>query len=176
MDEQLINALREHFEYNENTGMLIRKKIVDHDYKNNVGDEVTSTTKYKHIEYYTFRFLGNTYKAHRVIWAIVYGYMPDTIDHRDGNGLNNKLDNLREVTQASNCKNRRNQVNSSTGYSGITVIPSRTAGKPPRYLARINPSSGKRISLGRFDTFEEAVEARKKAEVEYGYHTEHCTR
>lgn len=175
-EQELINTFHEYLEYNETTGMLHRKKIEAMDFKNKVGDAITGTITCKNLTYYAFRFKHGSYKAHRVIWAMVNGEMPDTIDHADGNGLNNRLDNLVNTTQANNCKNRRHQTNSSTGYSGITKVLSRTAGNPPKYLARINTEPGKRITIGRYDTFEEAISARKLAETEYGYHENHCTR
>ena len=174
-EQELIQLFREYFSYNPDTGMLSMAKKVKYS-KRYVGDILDTITKVNNNEYYTVRLFQQTYKAHRVIWAMYYGYMPDTIDHIDGNGLNNRIDNLRNTTQADNCKNRSHQVNSSTGYSGITYVKSRTEGKPGKYLARINSESGKRITLGRYDTLEEAIAARREAETKYDYHKNHCTR
>lgn len=174
-EQQLIHLFREYFSYNPETGMLSMAKKVKYS-KRYVGDILDTITKVDNNEYYSVRLFQQTYKAHRVIWAMKYGYLPTTIDHIDGNGLNNRLDNLRDTTQAVNCKNRSHQVNSSTGYSGITYVKSRTEGKPGKYLARINSESGKRITLGRYTTLEEAIIARREAESKYGYHKNHCTR
>lgn len=174
-EQQLLQLFREYFSYNPNTGMLSMAKKVKHS-KRYVGDILDTIAKVNNNEYYHVRLFQQTYKAHRVIWAMHYGYMPDTIDHKDGNGLNNRIENLRDTTQADNCKNRAHQVNNSTGYSGITYVKSRTEGKPGRYLARINSESGKRITLGRYDTLEEAITARRDAEAKYNYHENHCTR
>ena len=47
------------------------------------------------------------YKTHRVIWLIVYGVWAEEIDHEDGNGLNNKLANLKCVSRIENQRNKR---------------------------------------------------------------------
>ena len=58
-------------------------------------------------------------RAHRLIWELEVGKIPEgmVIDHIDGNGLNNKLDNLRLVTMRQNAMNRK--VRSLTGYKGV---------------------------------------------------------
>ena len=174
-EQELIELFKEHFSYDADTGMLTCIKKIKYS-KRHIGDIVDSITRVKNNVYYSVSLFGKTYKAHRVIWAMHYGYMPDTIDHKDGNGLNNRIENLRDTTQADNCKNRAHQVNNSTGYSGITYVKSRTEGNPGRYLARINSESGKRITLGRYNTLEEAITARRDAEAKYNYHENHCTR
>lgn len=59
------------------------------------------------------------YLAHRVIFAMHYGYMPTEIDHIDCNKLNNKIENLREVTREQNQWNRKVQLNNSSGSKGV---------------------------------------------------------
>lgn len=73
---------------------------------------------------------NNTYKIisikkfrttnHRVIWYMNYGYLPEAIDHIDGNGLNNKLENLRESCLKRNPKNQKLHKTNKTGVSGIS--------------------------------------------------------
>lgn len=41
------------------------------------------------------------------------------IDHRDGNGLNNKMDNLRECTHSQNMQNRRKHAPASSKFKGV---------------------------------------------------------
>ena len=58
--------------------------------------------------------------AHQIIWLWVHGEWAEAgIDHRDGFGLHNWIDNLRKATQAQNTQNRGAQRNSSTGIKGI---------------------------------------------------------
>ncbi len=64
---------------------------------------------------------GKRYLAHRLVWLWVHGYIPDyDLDHDDGDGLNNRIGNLRECTVAQNRMNscRLNRRNKS-GYKGV---------------------------------------------------------
>lgn len=108
------------------------------------------------------------YVAHRIC-AKMAGFdfsESDEIDHMDGNGLNNKKDNFRVVSNIENGKNRRLYSANSSGASGVHM---KSNGK---WQARIN-HKGKRISLGSFHKKEDAIEARKVAEIKYGYHKNH---
>ncbi len=61
---------------------------------------------------------GKQFRHHRIIFKIVNGYLPDTVDHKDGNTLNNHPDNLREATQSENLRNCKKREGSSK-YKGI---------------------------------------------------------
>jgi len=52
---------------------------------------------------------NRNYRSHRIIWKLVFGSIPNDmqIDHADGDGMNNRLNNLRLVTNAENQRNRR---------------------------------------------------------------------
>lgn len=127
----------------------------------------------KHVEgrtsYIYVSLKSKKYAAHRIIWEMVHGDIPDglNIDHIDGDGTNNKISNLRLVTQSENCKNARLLSSSKTGVSGVTWY--KPAGK---YQVKIQVN-GKQKHLGRFYDFFEATCCRKSAEVEYGFHTNH---
>lgn len=48
---------------------------------------------------------GKAYTIHRIVWFLMEGYWPDTIDHIDGVKDNNRFDNLRNGTQMENNQN-----------------------------------------------------------------------
>jgi len=89
------------------------------------------------------------------------------IDHKNGNKLDNRRDNLRICSHAENSKNRKIQVNSTSGYKGVTLhvehLPSGNIYK--NWTARIT-HNGKRIYLGGFKTPEEAGAAYAKKALE----------
>lgn len=95
-----------------------------------------------------------TYLGHRLIWKWHYGTDPDRIDHIDGNGFNNKIENLRECTQS------QNQGNANWGdMRGIEK-------HGRKYRVRISGSGWKK-ELGSFETLEAAIEARNAGHREY---------
>jgi hypothetical protein len=100
---------------------------------------------------------GRAVQMHRLILNVQSGV---EVDHINGNGLDNRRANLRLCTHAQNMKNRRINSNSSTGIKGVTVRVS--ADGRPQYRARID-SNGRRISLGTFDTAQDAARAYARA-------------
>lgn len=92
-----------------------------------------------------------TILAHRVVWAIHYGSWPsEFIDHVDNDGLDNRIDNLREATASENGMNRGRQENSTSGYKGVHWHSGNKA-----FHAQICVA-GKRICLGLHATAEAA--------------------
>lgn len=55
--------------------------------------------------YYTFRAKGKTYRNHRYVWELHHGPTDLHIDHINGNKLDNRIENLRAVTQKANNQN-----------------------------------------------------------------------
>lgn len=58
-------------------------------------------------------------KMHRVILGLDRGDRR-MVDHRDGNGLNNRRSNLRLATPGENCANQRPQVGRTSQYKGVS--------------------------------------------------------
>jgi len=104
------------------------------------------------------------YRAHRLAFLYMKGYIPDLIDHKDRNGLNNKWSNLREANKSlNNVNSKLNKVNKS-GYTGVSFKNDCKRKKPWRSVINAN---GKQISLGYFRTAKEASLAYNKASVKY---------
>lgn len=117
------------------------------------------------LVYYCYSKQDNKRVAlHRVINGT-----PDSLvtDHIDGNGLNNLPNNLRSVTCSENQRNITIPVNNRLGFMGVYK---RTSG---RWSVTIKGEINVQKHLGTFDTSEEAIEIRKSAEFEYGYHKNH---
>lgn len=82
-------------------------------------------------------------------------------DHKNGNGLDNRRDNLRECTYSQNVMNRGIQSNNTSGYIGVAWHK-----KIDAWVAYIQVNR-KRINLGRFTTKEEAAYVRDQAAIKY---------
>lgn len=72
---------------------------------------------------YRLSFQLKMYYVHRIIWVMTYGSIDPNlvIDHLDGNPFNNSIDNLKLKTSKGNSRNRRKQVDNTTGTSGVRV-------------------------------------------------------
>lgn len=102
---------------------------------------------------------GKEYRAHRIIWSLFNGDIPEgmLIDHKDGDVSNNNISNLRLATrQQNNANSRKRHFNECP--KGVTKV-----GK--RYRARISYNNTT-ISLGTFDTPEEASEVYNNKAIE----------
>ena len=111
---------------------------------------------------------GRHYYSHRLAWLVLNGKFPDAeIDHVDGSGLNNASANLRAVTRKENTKNKRKQVNNTSGVMGVYWDKTYS-----EWAAKIC-LNGKLKKLGFFESFESAVAARKSAEKLYDFHPNH---
>ena len=70
--------------------------------------------------YFHGTILGQNYAAHRVAFAIHYGYWPDAdLDHADRERTNNKIENLRIATTSQNMSNRTKAINRSSKFRGV---------------------------------------------------------
>lgn len=119
-------------------------------------------------KYWKIKIDGRKYLAHRLAWLVTHGHHPlNVIDHIDGNGRNNRLQNLRSVSVSENQKNLRKSSNNTSGVVGVVWCKARN-----KWQAQIK-ARGKNHNLGRFESKTEATIARKAAEAKYGFHANH---
>lgn len=85
------------------------------------------------------------------------------IDHKNGNGLDNRKFNLRKCTHTENLFNTKISPNNTSGYKGASYDKRREM-----WMAKIG-IGGKTKFLGYYLTAEEAGEAYKKAVSNLGY-------
>jgi hypothetical protein len=110
------------------------------------------------INVYGYRdvmFNHKTYKVHRLIFMMFYGYMPKEIDHIDGNSSNNRIENLRECSSSQNKYNTKLRIDNKSGIKGVSW--SKTNKKWHAYLN----CDGKRLNIGFFKNIQEAKNAVK---------------
>jgi AP2 domain len=81
-------------------------------------------------------------------------------DHIDGDGLNNKRDNLRQASHSENGWNRRANIGNKSGLKGAQWYP-----PTQQWRARI-AANGKQIHLGYYATAEDAHEAYCRASID----------
>ena len=146
-----ITMLRRMFSYDSVSGLIHWKRS----HKNGVaaGDvagRVDLSTGYVRL---TFR--RQTYKAHRVIWALVYAEWPTTdIDHINGDRADNKLENLRLASRTENIRSMKKRKNSACGLKGVTPYKKQS----DKFVAQIRVN-GKQQNLGVFNSQQRAHDA-----------------
>ena len=157
-----VESIRRIFDYDPNTGKLFRKNKDNYSrgYKPSyIGKVAGNCNDHGYIRVHV---LGNSYRAHRLIWAWAYGYWPENdIDHINGCKSDNRLCNLREATRSENMRNVNNRKNNSSGVTGVMYDK-----KTGKYMAHITVNY-EQIVLGYFYLIELAIKARKEAEEEY---------
>lgn len=108
------------------------------------------------------------YFAHRVVFAMQTGEWPKSeIDHIDHDRSNNRWSNLRIVSSSENQKNATRSKNNLSGVTGVGWDRSR--GKWCAYIRH----NGRKLNLGRFANFDEAVAARSAANHKFNFHPNH---
>ena len=108
-------------------------------------------------------------KNHRIVWEMHNGRIPEgmEVDHINHIKTDNRIENLRIANHKQNLSNSSLRCDSSTGVSGVSWNRNRS-----KWHAYIK-SDYKRRHIGFFDSFDEAVAARKLKEVELGFHENH---
>lgn len=105
--------------------------------------------------------------VHRVIFAMVYGYWPEQVDHINHDRIDNRLINLREATFVTNGQNISLPADNTSGRIGVYWFRQRGV-----WYARIYVD-GKNHHLGYFKEKADAIAAREAAEIRFGFHPNH---
>jgi hypothetical protein len=111
--------------------------------------------------YRQIKYKGKRYLAHRIVFSFYYGYLPNQIDHIDGDTTNNNPSNLRPATPSENMINRKHQKNNKSGFRGVDWMP-----RQMQWRAQIH-KNGNKIYLGIRKQLSEAVKLRTDAEEVY---------
>ena len=108
------------------------------------------------------------HKAHRLAWLYIHGKFPNNqIDHINGITNDNRISNLRDVSSLENQRNRKNASNNTSGVIGVNWVRGRG-----KWHSQIQ-IEGKKIWLGNFTDKQDAIDARKDAEIKYNFHPNH---
>ena len=99
--------------------------------------------------------------AHRVAFFLHHGHYPqwpNSVDHINRDGCDNRIVNLREVTAREQSANTGLSKSNTSGVKGVSFLKDKG-----KWRASMN-IDGKKTNLGTFLTMNEAVAARLQAE------------
>ena len=150
------------FYYNED-GFLVRKKNVGRGARGRAGAIISSVDKNGYV-YVSIN--KKQYRAHQIIFLWHHGYLPENvIDHIDRNKLNNKIDNLKEVSRTCNRINAGLDITNKSGVKGVSCDI-----RKKKWQAQIQ-YKGIKINLGYYSDFIEAACYRRAAEQCLGFNS-----
>lgn len=155
-EKQLFKKCLKYLDYDPITGIFKWKLTVSTN--GVIGDKIETTNK---CPYLKIQIQGEHYLAHRLAFLMCKGYLPEFIDHIDGDTKNNRIENLRGCTKSQNGMNRPKQINNKTGFKGVSWQKS-----AKKYTAQITVK-GKKKYLGSFSCKYDAAKAYNKAALQY---------
>lgn len=103
------------------------------------------------IGYWIITYQGRPLKAHRLAWFKIYGFIPDCLDHINGNTIDNRISNLRESNVIENGRNRIEHRNGS-------LLGTSFRKDNNKWIAQYWIKN-KKLHIGQFNTQEEAHNA-----------------
>lgn len=147
--------LKELFNYDPETGLFTRKTAHNR-------WQVGSVIGYKNTDGYVEAGVDKQYfGVHRLAFLFVHGYLPEEIDHINGDKADNRIANLRTANRSINAQNKRKAPEGSR--SGVLGVTWHKASQ--RWVAQIS-LSGKKTHLGCFHEVGDAavayLEAKRK--------------
>ena len=120
--------------------------------------------------YIYIRLKRKKYRAHRLAWLYTYGKFPeDQIDHINKDKTDNRLVNLRAVSNKENGKNKFIPTNNTSGHIGVVWDT-----KNNRWKVQVR--GGSKAYHGSFECKSDAVARAKKVYKKLGFHKNHGKR
>ena len=166
-DTKEIQAIKKrlvNIEYKD--GCLYWTKMPEHYHKGNVGDRVGSDRR--EDGYRRVHFNGKSVYEHRIVFFMHHGYLPEYIDHINGNRSDNRIENLRIATRSQNKQNSKKYSNNTSGIKNVFF---NKENKKWRVVLSLN---GKTKHFGYYEDIElaelVAMEAREKYHGEFARH------
>lgn len=150
------NLIDDMFDLDDTTGELTRRIRLNNRWP--VGSKVGFVRKKD--GYIQVNIMYSKYLAHRVVWCKHYGEWPEgEIDHINGNKADNSIGNLRLADANIQNQNKGVNKNNTSGYAGVHKLSN---GRWRTYITK----DYKRINLGTYNSFEEALQTRRNAETQ----------
>lgn len=174
--------VRELFDYDSQQGLLIWKERPVEDFKREQ-DWKSWNTRFCGKVFGTIKIFGKnktrphkrrygTYSGkmhlhYRLVWLYHNKKAPKILDHIDQNPLNDKIENLRPSSPVHNQRNTKMRVNNTSGITGIYWVK-----RDNKWCSKIMVK-GKYTHLGYFTDKQDAIKARKEAELKYDFDPSH---
>jgi hypothetical protein len=153
-----VEIVESYIDYNPKTGIGVWKRKTTPSTPVKVGSLAGTISNNGYLR---IKLFEKDYAAHRLFWLLHYKQDPGSkiVDHIDRNRLNNKITNLRLVTRSENGLNASLPSNNTTGVVGVSYCNTNK-----KFFAAITINY-KNHFLGYFENIEDAVAARRKAEI-----------
>lgn len=158
-----LELLQDLYEYHPDGYLVARRDLCWKQYERKKGERVGYSLTTKNKPYEVIKIENSTWLVHRIIYYMVHGSIDDgmQVDHIDRDKTNNRIENLRLVTNTENQHNRNLHRNNVSGKSGVSYDKLTRC-----WHARIY-HKGKEQSLGFFPRVNDAILARQEAERKY---------
>lgn len=153
------------FNYDSKNGNLIWKNITSNraSVGRNVGNKYGQRIKYIQTSVDCKKFL-----VHRLVWLWHNKKMPKwEIGHIDGDSLNNRIENLGDITSTQNNMNLSKRSDNSSGFTGVSMHNG-----AKKWVVQIQ-IDGNNKYFGLFEKLSDAIKKRKEINKKYGFHPNH---
>ncbi len=162
-------------DYSGCTGIILKDR-----YGKVVGEAIIDSILSESVLRYKWHKTKDGYVARRnengqglffLHWQILGKRKGMSIDHINGNPLDNRIGNLRVCTQQENTFNSKVSKNSTTKFPGVSLH------KPTEKWRAYIFYNGKHSHIGLYENFQDACKARKSAEKKFfGEYSPHISR
>jgi hypothetical protein len=148
--------LKKYLKYSPDTGLF--HWILPSSDKTKIGDLAGCLRPDGYVK---IKIFGRSYLAHRLAWFFVHGEWPEEeIDHINRVRNDNRMENLRSILKRQQQQNMKLTTKSTSGFVGVSQ---RKSGKWRAHITIM----GKFVSLGVFDTPEQASAAYMAAKAKH---------